>query len=87
MERSQRIPAPAADDDVLPGNPYAGGNPKYVKCLHVHAGHHLATGDNVIGAWTVEAARPVPCSGPCVSDDDVEAWTDELRKAGLADED
>ncbi len=87
MERYRDARNAQTDDPVLPGNPYAGGNPKYVKCLHVHAGHHLATGDNVIGAWTVEASRPVPCTGPCVSDDDGEAWTEELRKAGLADED
>lgn len=70
----------------LPGNPYAGGNPRYVKCLHVHAGHELATGDSPVGAWTVEAARPVPCSGPCVSADDVETWTARLRADGLAED-
>lgn len=58
----------------LPGIPGAGGMPGYVKCLHVQAGHHLATGDNPIGEWTVEAARPVPCSGPCVTDEDIEGW-------------
>ncbi len=70
--------------DPLPGDPYAGGNPRYVKCLHVHAGHALATNDSPVGAWTVEAARPVPCSGPCVSDEDVEVWTQRLRDDGLA---
>jgi uncharacterized protein len=45
----------------------AGGMPRHVKCLHVHAAHHLATGDNVVGAWTVEQATPAPCSEPCVS--------------------
>jgi hypothetical protein len=50
----------------LPGDPGAGGMPGYVKCLHVHAAHHLATGDNVVGEWTVDAASPVPCAGPCV---------------------
>jgi uncharacterized protein len=58
--------------DPLPGDPGAGGMPRHIKCLHVHAAHHLATGDNVVGAWTVEAARPVPCRGPCVSDEDVD---------------
>lgn len=72
---------------LLPGNPYAGGNPRYVKCLHVHAAHELATGDSPVGAWTVEAARPVPCRGPCVSEDEIEQWTDRLREAGLAPED
>jgi uncharacterized protein len=54
--------------DPLPGDPSAGGMPKYIKCLHVHAAHHLATGDNPVGAWTVEHATPAPCDGPCVPD-------------------
>jgi hypothetical protein len=62
--------------DPLPGNPGAGGMPKHIKCLHVHAGHHLATGDNPIGAWTVEHATPAPCAGPCVSDDDLPPRTE-----------
>ena len=70
----------------LPGDPYAGGIPRYVKCLHVHAGHELATGDSPVGAWTVEAARPVPCSGPCVDEDEVAAWSQRLRDEGLAPE-
>lgn len=57
--------------DPLPGNPYAGGNPKYVKCLHVHAGHALATNDSPVGESTVAAARPVPCGGPCVTPEDI----------------
>jgi hypothetical protein len=52
----------------LPGDPGAGGMPGYVKCLHVHAAHHLATGDNVVGEWTVDTASPVPCAGPCVDE-------------------
>ncbi len=59
----------------LPGDPYAGGNPRYVKCLHVHAGHALATNDSPVGDWTIEAARPVPCAGPCVTPDDVHPTT------------
>jgi uncharacterized protein len=51
----------------------AGGMPGYVKCLHVHAAHHLATGDNPIGAWTVERTTPAPCPGPCVTDADLAA--------------
>jgi hypothetical protein len=61
--------------EKLPGDPRAGGNERYVKCLHVHAAHHLATNDGPVGAWTVAAARPVACSGPCVSEDDVETWS------------
>jgi uncharacterized protein len=56
--------------DPLQGNPGAGGMPRYIKCLHVHAAHHLATGDNPIGSWTVEQATPAPCAGPCVSEAD-----------------
>jgi uncharacterized protein len=87
-ERLEREPAFAADyaaaheryldaratlGDPLPGGPGAGGMPRHIKCLHVHAAHHLASGDNVVGEWTVGAARPVPCPRPCVSEDDVEA--------------
>jgi len=56
-------------DAPLPGDPSAGGMPNHVKCLHVHAAHHLATGDNPVGAWTVEHATPAPCPGPCVPDE------------------
>jgi uncharacterized protein len=62
--------------DPLPGDPGVGGMPGYIKCLHAHAAHHLATGDNVVGAWTVERTTPAPCDGPCVSDDDLAAWQD-----------
>lgn len=57
--------------DPLPGHPYAGGSPDWVKCLHTHAGHALATNDSPVGDWTVAAARPVPCRGPCVTPDDL----------------
>jgi hypothetical protein len=56
----------------LPRNPSAGGMPRHVKCLHVHAAHHLATGDNVVGEWTVDHATPLPCPSPCVTDDDLD---------------
>lgn len=62
----------------LPGDPSAGGMPEHVKCLHVHAAHHLATGDNPVGAWTVEHATPAPCPGPCVP-------ADLLPREGSAD--
>ena len=65
-----------AQGDPLPGDPGAGGMPKHIKCLHVHAAHHLATGDNPIGAWTVEHATPAPCPGPCVSEEAIHAWTE-----------
>lgn len=56
----------------LPGNPSAGGMPDHIKCLHVHAAHTLATGDNPVGRWTLEHATPAPCAGPCVSHREVE---------------
>ncbi len=56
-------------DAPLPGDPSAGGMPGHIKCLHVHAAHHLATGDNPVGAWTVEHATPAPCPAPCVSEE------------------
>jgi uncharacterized protein len=62
-------------DDPLPGAPGAGGMPRHIKCLHVHAAHHLATGDNPVGEWTVEHATPAPCAGPCVTEDDVDQWS------------
>jgi uncharacterized protein len=49
----------------------AGGMPRFVKCLHVHVAHHLATGDNPIGAWTVARTTPAPCPAPCVTDADL----------------
>jgi uncharacterized protein len=68
----------------LQGDPGAGGMPGHIKCLHVHAAHHLATGDNVVGDWTVDAASPVPCAGPCV---DVAALEDDAdADAGDADD-
>lgn len=52
---------------ALPGDPAAGGMPQRIKCLHVHAAHTLATGDNAVGAWTLEHALPLACPGPCVA--------------------
>lgn len=62
--------------EPLPGDPGAGGMPTYVKCLHVHAAHTLATGDNPVGAWTIEQATPLACPGPCVTEEDVADWVD-----------
>jgi uncharacterized protein len=50
----------------LDGAPTAGGMPKRVKCLHVHLAHHLATGDNPIGAHVADALLPMACPAPCV---------------------
>lgn len=60
----------------LPGDPSAGGMPDHIKCLHVHAAHTLATGDNVVGRWTVEQATPAPCAGPCVSEQELGSFLD-----------
>ncbi len=67
--------------DPLPGSPGVGGMPGHVKCLHTHAAHHLATGDNDVGRWTVDHATPAPCDGPCVTDEDLAAWQDPPRRA------
>ena len=56
-----------APEPPLPGAPTAGGLPDRVKCLHVHAAHHLATGDNAVGAEAVDAIAPLACPAPCVA--------------------
>lgn len=66
---------PPLPDDV--GS--AGGMPTHVKCLHVHLAHHLATGDNAVGAHVHERLSPMPCPGPCV----VEDLLDEAYGEGL----
>ncbi len=58
-ERDAAIP----DDHVGPRpSGGVGGTRTGVKCLHAHVAHHLATGDDAIGAWTLErieaTARP-----------------------------
>lgn len=50
----------------LAGAPTAGGMPRRVKCLHVHVAHHLATGDNPIGAVATDLVLPMACPAPCV---------------------
>ncbi len=53
----------------LPGDPSAGGMPGHIKCLHTHAGHALATGDNAVGHLALDQVLPVACPGPCVDED------------------
>lgn len=53
----------------VPGDPSVGGMPDRVKCLHALYAHHLATGDNPVGAWVAERVEPMSCPGPCVSAD------------------
>jgi hypothetical protein len=50
----------------LDGAPTAGGMPRRVKCLHVHLAHHLATGDNPVGAYVADSLLPMACPAPCV---------------------
>jgi len=56
-----------APDEPLEGAPTAGGMPRRVKCLHVHLAHHLATGDNPIGAHVADLLLPMACPAPCVA--------------------
>lgn len=65
--------------DPLPGSPGAGGSERHVKCLHVHVGHHLATGDSPVGGHAFDLLEPVACPGPCVSDEDRAAWEERLE--------
>jgi hypothetical protein len=55
-----------APDEPLAGAPTAGGMPRRVKCLHVHVAHHLATGDNLLGAEATDRILPMACPAPCV---------------------
>jgi uncharacterized protein len=50
-ERSAAI----ADDHIGP-RPYGGvaGTRVGVKCLHAHVAHFLATGDDIVGQWTLD---------------------------------
>ena len=43
-----------------------GGGPDRVKCLHAHAAHELADGDNPIGALTLAATGWPDCVVVCV---------------------
>lgn len=61
-----------AMDTPLDGAPGSGGMPGYVKCLHVHVGHYLATDDNPIGEQSFAMLEPVTCPAPCVTDDMVQ---------------
>lgn len=50
---------------AVPSGDAAGGLPHRVKCLHALYGHHLATGDDVVGAWVAERIEPLDCPAPC----------------------
>jgi len=49
-ERDSAIPA---DHDGPRPSGGVGGTRVGVKCLHAHVAHHLATGDDAIGRWTL----------------------------------
>lgn len=65
--------------EPLPGSPRAGGAEGHIKCLHSHAGHTLATNDNVVGHETLDRVLPMPCPAPCV---DLDTVTDEWGPDG-----
>lgn len=67
-----------APEPPLDGAPTAGGMPTRVKCLHVHLAHHLATGDNPVGAHVADALLPLACPAPCV---DTAAAADDVTGA------
>jgi hypothetical protein len=54
---------------AVPRNPSAGGMPDRVKCLHSLYAHHLATGDNPLGAMVARQVEPLACPAPCVGPD------------------
>ncbi|MEP6297278.1 MAG: DUF501 domain-containing protein, partial [Ilumatobacter sp.] len=46
-----------------------GGTRVGVKCLHAHVAHHLATGDDEIGRWTLRRVPPGTPGRPNMADD------------------
>lgn len=46
-----------------------GGTRIGVKCLHAHVAHHLATGDDEIGRWTLRRVPPGTLGRPDMPDD------------------
>jgi exopolyphosphatase/guanosine-5'-triphosphate,3'-diphosphate pyrophosphatase len=41
-----------------------GGTREGVKCLHAHYAHHLAGGEDPVGAWTAERVEPIHAERP-----------------------
>ncbi len=71
--RYERERDAAIDDHHVGPRPSGGvgGTRVGVKCLHAHVAHHLAAGDDAIGAWTL-ARVPVGTPGrPAMPDDDL----------------
>lgn len=46
-----------------------GGGPERVKCLHAHAAHEVAGGNNPVGGITIAATGWPDCVAPCVEVD------------------
>jgi hypothetical protein len=68
-ERSQAIPADHDGPRPFGG---VGGTRVGVKCLHAHVAHLLATGDDVVGSWTLDqielaTGRAYPRPGPLMA--------------------
>lgn len=80
QERYRRFRDRLAGGDRLPGDPYAGGGPGHVKCLHVHVAHELATSDSPVGAVAHDAVTPAPCGGPCVTDEEADEWQARIAR-------
>ncbi|MDH5492759.1 MAG: DUF501 domain-containing protein [Myxococcales bacterium] len=62
VERDAGVPAEA---ELRPRGGVAGLEAG-VKCLHAHLAHHLAGGDNPIGAETAARIQPLECERSCV---------------------
>lgn len=45
-----------------------GGTTRGVKCLHAHYAHHVAGGDNPVGALVGDWIGPLHCEAPCVAE-------------------
>ncbi len=52
--------------EVLAGRSHPGGGPDRVKCLHAHAAHQLAAGDNPVGRAVLDELGWQDPQHPCV---------------------
>lgn len=53
-------------EQIDDGGAQPGGGPDRVKCLHAHVGHHLAGGENPIGAIALAETGWPDCVATCV---------------------
>ena len=49
----------ARDDPGAEEHGGVGGTRRGLKCLHAHYAHHLAGGDDVVGAWVATTVEPI----------------------------